>query len=166
VFLASGTVRIRRKGTSRYVELKAGEQIPNGSSIDARRGRVTIVAAQSGGRLERADFFDGVFTVSQTNRLTTVTLTEELSCPRGGGGKASAAHKRKPKTRKLWGDDKGKFRTKGRYAAATVRGTRWLVEDTCTTTRVRVTQGTVSVRDAVKKRTVIVRKGKSYTARR
>ena len=34
---------------------------------------------------------------------------------------------KKPKSRKLWGDGKGKFRTKGRYAAATVRGTRWLV---------------------------------------
>ena len=50
-------------GSNRFVDLKAGEQIPNGSSIDARNGRVTIVAAQSGTKLERADFFDGLFTV-------------------------------------------------------------------------------------------------------
>ena len=160
----SGTVRVKRRGSCRYVELKAGEQIPNGSSVDARDGRVTIVAAQSGTRVERADFFDGLFTVSQSRRLTTVTLTEELSCARGG--KASTSQKRKPKTRKLWGDGKGKFRTKGRYAAATVRGTRWLVQDGCDYTRVQVRQGSVSVRDSVRKRTVIVRKGKSYTARR
>ena len=47
VLPVSGTVRIKRRGSNRYVDLKAGEQIPNGSSIDARKGRVTIVAAQS-----------------------------------------------------------------------------------------------------------------------
>ena len=160
----SGTVRIKRRGSSRYVELKAGEQIPNGSSVDARDGRVTIVAAQSSTRVERADFFDGLFKVTQSSRLTTLTLTEQLDCSRRG--KASAAQKRKPKTRKLWGDGKGKFRTKGSYSAATVRGTRWLVTDGCTYTRTRVTQGSVFVRDDVRERTVIVRKGKSYTARR
>ena len=46
-----------------------------------------------------------------------------------------------------------------------MRGTKWLVQDTCTTTVVRVTQGAVTVRDQVRKRNVVVRKGKSYTAR-
>ncbi len=160
VLPVSGTVKIKRKGSNRFVDLKAGEQIPNGSSVDARNGRVTIVAAQSGTKVERADFYDGLFTVTQSRRLTTLALTEQLDCSR----KARAAQK-KPKSRKLWGDGKGKFRTKGRYAAATVRGTRWLTRDTCTTTKVTVRQGSVSVRDAVRKRTVIVRKGKSYTAR-
>ena len=67
--------------------------------------------------------------------------------------------------RRLWGDGKGKFRTKGRYSAATVRGTKWLVQDGCRYTRTRVTQGVIAVRDNVRKRTIIVRKGKSYTAR-
>ena len=40
--------RSSARGSNRYVDLKAGEQIPNGSSVDARKGRVTIVAAQSG----------------------------------------------------------------------------------------------------------------------
>ena len=61
--------------------------------------------------------------------MTELQLSEALDCR---SRRASAAQK-KPKTRKLWGDGKGKFRTKGRYAAATVRGTRWLVQDTCTT---------------------------------
>ena len=161
VLPVSGVVRIKRRGSNRFVELRAGEQIRNGSTVDTRRGRVTIVASQGGSRVERADFYDGLFTVSQTRRLTTLTLTEKLDCSR----RASAAQKRKPKSRRLWGDGKGKFRTKGRYAAATVRGTRWLTRDTCTTTKVTVRQGSVSVRDAVRKRTVTVRKGKSYTAR-
>ena len=86
------------------------------------------------------------------------------STARGAGGRAAA--QKKPKTRRLWGDGKGKFRTKGRYAAATVRGTKWLVTDTCTTTTTRVTQGAVTVRDTVRKRNVVVRKGGRYVARR
>ena len=58
---------------------------------------------------------------------------------------------------------KGKFRTKGQYSAATVRGTKWLVQDTCTTTLTRVTEGVVSVRDKVERKTITLRAGKSYT---
>ena len=79
-----------------------------------------------------------------------------------GPARAAAA---KPKTRKLWGDGKGKFRTKGQYSAATIRGTKWLVQDACTTTLTRVAQGVVSVNDFVKRKTVLVKKGKTYTAR-
>ena len=48
--------------------------------------------------------------------------------------KAPAPPPKKPKTRKLWGDGKGNFRTTGKYSAATVRGTKWLVQDSCTGT--------------------------------
>ena len=44
-------------------------------------------------------------------------------------------------------------------------GTKWLVEDRCKSTLTRVVRGRVSVRDFVKKKTVIVRAGKRYTAR-
>ena len=46
-----------------------------------------------------------------------------------------------------------------------MRGTTWLTQDTCTTTPIRVTQGVVDVRDLVKRKTVLVRKGKRYVAR-
>ena len=87
---------------------------------------------------------------------------EKLSCPKRG--KASAAAKRKKK-RRLWGDGQGKFRTEGSYSSATVRGTKWLVQDRCTSTLTRVVRGRVSVRDFVKKKTVLVRAGKKYIAR-
>jgi ferric-dicitrate binding protein FerR (iron transport regulator) len=48
--------------------------------------------------------------------------------------------------------------------AATVVGTKGLVEDRCTSTLTRVVRGRVSVRDFGKK-TVIVRAGKKYVAR-
>jgi hypothetical protein len=155
----SGTVLI--KVGRKFVPLQPGV-IPNGSEIDTRKGRVGITTSTN----EQADFYDGIFKISQHGGTTTVTLSETLTgCPKAKKSSASAAAK-KPKTRKLWGDGKGKFRTKGQYSAATIRGTKWLVTDTCTSTTTKVTQGTVSVEDFVKHKTVAVRKGKSYTARR
>jgi hypothetical protein len=46
-----------------------------------------------------------------------------------------------------------------------VRGTKWFVRDGCRYTLVRVNQGSVVVRDAVKRKNIVVRKGKRYTAR-
>jgi hypothetical protein len=93
--------------------------------------------------------------------VTELQLTgTKLSC-----GKASAAAK-KPKTRKLWGDGSGQFRTRGQFSSATVRGTKWVVIDRCDGTLTRVVRGVVTVRDFVKRKTVIVRAGKQYLARK
>jgi FG-GAP-like repeat len=161
----SGTVKIKRPGRKHYVTLTAGAHIPVRSSIDTRRGRITITAAQGKGTNASADFYQGLFKLTQTKGskpLTTLTLTERLSC---AGKASSAAAKKKKKKRRLWGDGKGHFRTKGRNSAATVLGTKWLVEDRCASTLTRVARGKVSVRDFAKKKTVIVRAGKHYTAR-
>ena len=152
--VVSGTVLVRSGG--RFVPLTP-TLLRNGAEIDARRGVVEITRADGG----VAKFYDGMFKLSQSGGITTLTLSEALDCSR----RAARAAQKKPKTRKLWGDGKGKFRTKGRYAAATVRGTKWLVSDTCTSTTTRVTQGSVSVRDQVAKKTVVVRAGKRYVAR-
>ena len=63
------------------------------------------------------------------------------------------------------GDGSGSFRTRGQYSAATIRGTKWLVQDSCTSTLTRVSRGAVTVQDLVRHKTVIVRAGKRYTAR-
>ena len=157
----SGTVKIKRRGSNRYVDLKAGEQIPNGSSIDARKGRVTIVAAQSGTKLERADFFDGLFTVVPVAQADDAHADRAARLPARQGARgaeeaqvAQAVGRRQgqvPHQGPLRGGDRPRHAVAG--------------QDTCTTTKVTVRQGSVSVRDDVRKRTVIVRKGKSYTAR-
>jgi hypothetical protein len=64
------------------------------------------------------------------------------------------------------GDGSGSFRTRGQYSAATVSGTRWLTQDTCGATLTRVVRGAASVRDTVERKTVILRAGKRYIARR
>jgi hypothetical protein len=154
-----GTVKIKLPGEDGFQELDASDQIPVGTTVDVTKGRIALVAA--GG--SEATFYAGVFKLAQTKGakpLTTLSLVGKLSC-----AKASTAAKRKKK-RRLWGDGKGRFRTKGRHSAATVVGTKWLVEDKCNSTLTRVARGRVSVRDFAKKKTVIVKAGKKYVARR
>jgi hypothetical protein len=162
----SGTVKIKRPGRKHYAALTAEAHIPVGSSIDTRRGRITITADQGKGKATSADFYDGLFKLTQTKGkkpLTTLRLIEKLTGCKAKG-KATTAKKKKRK-RRLWGDGKGRFQTKGKHSAATVVGTKWLVEDRCTSTLTRVARGRVKVRDFVKHKTVIVRAGKRYTAR-
>jgi hypothetical protein len=163
--VVSGTVRIKGRN-GKFRTLRDDEAIPLGSTVDATKGRVRIISAAGGGKTQAGDFYQGMFVVTQTRGakpITQLTLAGKLSCAKKKGRASTSAKKRK--VRRLWGDAKGRFRTKGRYGAATVRGTKWLTEDRCRSTLVRVKRGRVSVRDAVKRRTVLVRKGHSYVAR-
>jgi hypothetical protein len=166
VLPARGTVKVRRPGASSFKVLRAGQQLPVGTSVDVNKGRVTLVAAANKrGATMQGGFYDGTFKLTQTKGakpLTTLRLTDKLSC---GSGTASSAAKRR-RNRKLWGDGSGRFRTSGSYSSATVRGTRWLVEDTCTSTITRVKRGSVTVRDFEKGKTVVVKAGRKYVARR
>ena len=171
----SGTVLVREPRTRRFVRLRAGDQIPVGSVLDTRRG-VVILDSAAGTRGSRAgaagsfigvqtgDFSRGIFRVLQprtSQPTTTLALTQRLTCGRASGADATAARR----SRRLFGSSRGRFRTRGRHATATVRGTRWLTQDTCAGTLVRVSEGVVSVRDLVRRRTVEVRAGDRYFAR-
>jgi uncharacterized repeat protein (TIGR01451 family) len=74
-----------------------------------------------------------------------------------------AARSQRP-VQQLWGSAKGAFTTKGRFAAATVRGTFWFIEDRCDGTLTQVEEGVVSVFDSTLKKTVTVGPGQSYLA--
>jgi hypothetical protein len=79
---------------------------------------------------------------------------------------ASVARASKKKKRRLWGKDHGgRFRTHGKNSHATVRGTRWVVEDSCKGTLTRVTSGFVIVTDTVRGKRVRVDAGERYLAR-
>jgi hypothetical protein len=159
VAVPSGTVLIKVKG--KYVPLEPGS-IPVGSQIDATKGRVTITSIpRPGAAPETATFYGGIFTLTQSGGVTVLKLTG----PTPSCGKARASAGKKVKVRRLWGDGKGKFRTSGKYSAATVRGTRWLVEDSCSGTLTRVVSGVVSVRDNVRGKTIVLRAGKRYLAK-
>src|SRR4051794_11014812 len=153
----SGKVLVKVPGKG-FVELDGTQSIPLGSTIDTKKGTISLTAKAG----QTATFHDGIFKLTQTKTTTDLTLTEPLAkCPKKG---AHAAAK-KPKTRKLWGNGSGSFRTRGQYSAATVRGTEWLVQDSCAGTLTRVRKGVVAVRDNVKRKTIVLRAGKSYTAR-
>jgi hypothetical protein len=164
-----GVVRVSLpRGSTRtlgFDTLKGARQIPVGSEVDTSRGRIRMVTAGRNGSTQAADFYEGRFKIIQRARyggLTELVLTGKLPRCRAT---ATASKKRKRKQRRLWGDGKGRFTTRGRRSAATVRGTRWLVEDTCAGTRTKVARGTVTVKDFVRNRKVTVRAGRSYLAR-
>jgi hypothetical protein len=153
----SGKVLVKRPGSNTFVEVDAAEGIPLGSTVDAKKG-VILLTARAG---QSAKFSQGIFKVTQSATTTDLTLAEPLApC----GKKANAAAS-KPKSRKLWGEGTGSFRTRGQYSAATIRGTKWLVQDSCSGTLTKVATGVVSVRDDVKRRTVLVKAGGSYLAK-
>jgi hypothetical protein len=144
----SGTVRYKPLGAKKYKTLAARATIKMGSSVDATHGTVKVITARNAkGDTQSGTFYDGAFTVAQARAAKAVT---ELQLIRGDFAQcqqasASKAHSAAGGTaiRKLWGKAHGRFRTKGRYNAATVRGTTWLTEDFCDTSRIESKEGTV-----------------------
>jgi hypothetical protein len=164
VKVVSGKVGIRLPGSKKEVDLTGEQGIPVGSTVDTLHGVVQLSSVpKPGAAPQTAKFYEGEFKVGQSAGLTELTLATPLASCRSGRGRAAAA--RKAKKRHLWGDGTGAFRTKGKYSSATVRGTKWLVEDSCSGTLTRVVRGTVTVRDQVRHKTIIVKAGKSYRAR-
>jgi hypothetical protein len=165
--VAAGKVRFKLPGTSAFVALTDPQQLPIGTTFDTTAGRVTLTSASdTKGATQSAWFYEGTFKLGQTTGsqpITTLALAGALpSCPKASGGRAGAARTRK--SRHLWGDGKGRFRTSGRFSSATVRGTRWVVSDRCDGTLTRVVRGTVTVRDLVRHRTIVVHAGSQYLA--
>ena len=162
----SGTVRVRVRGTNRFVNLARLSSVPVGSEFDVTRGRVRLVSAAGSGRTQNGVFYQGRAIVRQQRArqpVTVLQVTGPLTCPRRST--AGTEQTRPPRTRRLWGNATGRFRTQGRYASAAVRGTLWLTEDRCDGTFIRVRQGRVEVQDRVRNRRVIVRAGQTYLAR-
>jgi len=81
-------------------------------------------------------------------------------------GKAVTAAVSKKTLQLLHGSAHGKFRSKGRYAAATVRGTIWTIADRCDGTLAHAIKDTVTVNDFVRHKTIILRPGHSYLAKK
>jgi hypothetical protein len=180
VDVVSGTVLIRLPGTSDFVPLSGLTSIPEGTELDTTKGRVALTSASDPANdTQTSEFYDGRFVFSYeqpkvgsvaplpgtpTTLVTQLVLSQPLTCPTKK--KKTRTLAAPAKQRSLWGSGKGNFRTRGRYAAATVRGTVWFTQDTCTTTTVRVTEGTVDVFDFVLNRHFLVPAGSSHTAKK
>jgi hypothetical protein len=165
----SGKVFIKKGG--KFVPLTGFAEVPLGTELDTRKGKVTLTSHDG----STGDFYQGIFKLgAEKERGTTFTVIILT-----GGNFAgcqtykrtlSAAAKTKPKPaaksiRHVWGNAKGHFRTKGKFASATIRGTLWLTNDVCGGTWVHVRRGIVDVYDFVLRKHVLTHPGHSYLAK-
>jgi hypothetical protein len=126
--------------------LSNGKKLKLGTFIDASHGQVTVTSASdTHGSYQTALYYGGKFKARQRGGARPVTeayLVGKLGCK--NHSKVASASKRK--SRHLWGDAHGNFRTVGRSSSASARGTKWLVTDTCAGTTTKVIRGKVLVR--------------------
>jgi hypothetical protein len=164
-----------------FIPLTQARQIPVGSQIDARRGTLNLVVATTKKRhTNTARLGGGVFSLAQQRSgpakgLSTLALLENAfsgapsysTCTAKKGKSVLAGiAKLSPKILQTLSvsDKNGKFRTKGRYSAATERGTFWETQDRCDGTLTIVKRGTVNVQDFRTRKTIIVHAGHSFLA--
>ena len=173
---ASGSTLIKLPGSDRFIPLAQAASIPVGSTIDATKGHVELTSVRDRrGTEQTGEFWGGVFVVKQARAKTPYT---ELvlqggsfrACPKRSAGRlvatASGSGKMRGVVRKLWGKDQaGRFRTRGKHAVATVRGTVWLVQDRCDGTMTRVREGAVVVRNRRTGAEKLVKAGKHHLVR-
>jgi hypothetical protein len=164
-----GTVLINVNG--RFVPLTNFRQVRLGTELDTTRGRV---------RLTSHDGATGIFAQGRFRILQVVDIVSgrrkpftQLLLTGGNAGICKArttsgvAAARPPHKviRRTWGNAKGAFKTKGRYAAATVRGTLWETIDYCDGTLVIVRRGRVDVLDLIRRVHHLVPAGRSFFVR-
>ncbi len=126
-------------------------------------------------------FGGAIFKISQAagganKGLATLSIVENAFkgapsyslCTKKGkkAGDASAAAVSSRVLQLLHASAKGKFRTSGRYSAATVRGTKWTVADRCDGTLTHDVTDSVAVTDFVHHKTIILHAGQSYLAKK
>ena len=183
---ATGLVLIEING--KFVPITELSKIPNGAIINALHGTLTLNTAGIGGtqhatlaakkgkkkpQTQTGKFGGAVFKVTQAHSgQATLALVEGANfngaptyatCTTKKG-KAVAAGVSSKTLQLLHASAHGKFRTKGRYSAATIRGTIWTIADRCDGTLVHAIKDTVSVDDLVLHKTITLRPGHSYLA--
>jgi hypothetical protein len=181
-----GTVLVRLPAQARratkgqgFVPLEQARQLPVGTQVDARRGVLQLATAvdTTTSATQRVTLSQGLFSINQSPKaiakgLTTFKMLDGLnkgapsfaSC--GARGSQATAAKQSPKVlNTLRAKDKhGKFRTKGRFSAATVRGTEWGVRNRCDGTLTIVRQGRLTVTDFARRKTIKLHAGQRYLA--
>jgi hypothetical protein len=132
------------------------------------------------GKIQTGVFGGAVFGVAQSRKgrhqgLTTLALLEGAfpgapsysTCRARAGGRRAVAARLNPRVlQRLRAKERGgQFSTRGKYSAATVRGTTWVTTDQCDGTLTTVQRGSVSVLDFARHKTVVVHAGHSYLAK-
>ncbi len=175
-----GKVKIKLPGEDEWTKLEEGATVPMGSTVDAIDGIVEVVAEADPvtGERQNALVYGSEFKVDQFTPPGALAPVVDLvlkggdfddcrkskSAPtaraagNGRGGKAGIV-------RGLWASGKGRFRTRGKHSAATVRGTRWATVDRCNSTTTKVFEGVVDVTDFELGKVFSVKAGGRHIAR-
>jgi DNA-binding beta-propeller fold protein YncE len=165
----SGAVFVNTPGAGGFVPLEQARRIPVGSVLDARRGTVRLTTARDRqGHTQTGRFDGGIFKFLQERQsggLTELLLRGGDFGPCRAAKPGASASLTRRQIRRLRARASGRFRTRGRYSASTVRGTVWNTIDRCDGTLTSVQNGSVVVRDLPRRRNVVVRAGRSYLAR-
>lgn len=150
VLRVSGVVTVEPRGSHVFFVLSGARHvIPVGSTLDTTRGEVELFTADTTpGKTQYGFFAGGAFVVTQ-DRSGLATLGLVGGRPVGAlcGRRPGAAHAAAASSgvlRLLRASAHGKFRTRGRYAAATVLGTKWTTSDTCQGTSIGDRSGPVA----------------------
>jgi hypothetical protein len=162
-----------------FEPLTQGLQIPIGSVIDARHGTVKLITAGATKHsTQTATITGGVFKLTQTRTgpnkgLVTLTLiygafpgapSTAVCTPHHG--KAQDARLSNFILQTLHASARGRWRTSGRFGAATVRGTVWSITDKCNGTLFHAIVHSILIQDFVRHITLVLPAGHSYLARR
>ena len=160
-----------------FIPLTEARQLPVGTILDASNGVARLTTATAArGRVQSGEFGGGLFRLLQNRRergLSELRLVAQTNATKrcATAGKVAtaqtAAAKALPTTvlNLLRANVKGKFRTRGRYSSATVRGTMWTTTDRCDGTLTAVQRGVVAVTDFRTRRQIVLRAGRSYLAK-
>lgn len=180
-----GGVKVKLPGSDDWTELDEADTLPIGATVDATEGLVEVVVeADRTGERQNAVVFGSVFKIDQLQPAGAPAPVTDLvmkggdfdackaddddaaGAPVARAARASSKNRGRARiVRGLWATAKGRFRTRGRHSAATVRGTRWATVDRCTSTTVKVFEGVVDVMDFELDRVFTVRAGERHVAR-
>lgn len=163
---ASGRVNVKPGTRTAFIPLRERDLTPNTSDIDAIGGALDVTVRNRSGALRTAHVSSGGFRVTQPTSgpiIGDLKLTDRLDGCRGTRTVTSHAATPRKKVRRLRVRVKGRFRTIGRYASAIARGTAWTITDRCDRTIIRVTEGTVTVRNLRTRKLLTVRAGQTRT---
>jgi hypothetical protein len=171
--LPSGTVVDALNGSLTLVSSSAG----NSAARDARAKKPKKPKTFTG------TFSGGIFKVIQTKSgpnkgLTTISLVDKTPAFAGAPSYATSckAHKAADGSSvahtaflhrifTVHARVSGRYSTRGRWGAGTVRGTAWTTTDRCDGTLIAVQQHSVLVTDLVKHITILVGAGRHYLAK-
>ena len=181
----TGTVFVKlpargAKQAAEFVPLKGVAALPVGTTVDARKGSLVMVAAANSRpvgdrrrRTQQARLAAGIFRIRQARALRAssrrlpadVVLASAPGAERACIG-STRARPRKRSVRAVSVTGKGFFRAVGGASVGTSRNGSWITTDRCDGTLTEVGRGSVTVRDPRRHRTYKVRAGRGLLIKR